>query len=389
MQIVQLNNTTPGISTGSAGHASAVDETTMSADSDNAAPSDDASAPSPSIPLRAGLSNWDHQLQGEIASAQQALSFLDQSAAQLQALKSELAARLASRSGMAASSRNSSQDTSQAASSDSTDAASNVASSTSSNATSASDTSLQASVQQFSDAWKQRQATAGGSLDAQLSYTSPAPASQRFTIRGLTMSNLQAGAKEVLNFSVSGATQALSSVSITPGLSQDEIVQRFNQALAPASISASIDASGAMVFSTPEGSWATVRDTLSVRGGGIRFPSGQMNRVKVDPEAPAISPDSWSTGDTEALRQTLQQVVQALAQVQQARTSVSQALANANGRVASVQTPDADASGVGMDRLAQNFSKTASAPGYDSLLSLTSALIGISRDRVVSLLSLR
>lgn len=382
MQIVQLNNTTPGITTGSAGNASAVDETTMAADSDNAAPSDDAPSSQSSVPLRAGLSNWDHQLQGEIASAQQALSFLDQSAAQLQALKSELAARLASRSGMATGSKGSS----------STDAAAQAAASSDSDAASggsAADTSLQASVQQFSDAWKQRQATAGGSLDAQLSYTSPAPASQRFTIRGLTMSNLQAGAKEVLNFSVSGATQALSSVSITPGLSQDEIVQRFNQALAPANISASVDASGAMVFSTPEASWASVRDTLSVRGGGIRFPSGQMNRVKVDPEAPAIAPDSWSTGDTEALRQTLQQVVQALAQVQQARTSVSQALANANGRVASVQTPDADASGVGMDRLAQNFSKTASAPGYDSLLSLTSALIGISRDRVVSLLSLR
>lgn len=381
MQIVQLNNTTPGITTGNAGNASAVDATTMAADKDNASPSDDAPAPSPSVPLRAGLSNWDHQLQGEIASAQQALNFLDQSAAQLQALKSELAARLASRSTASAL-------TGSKSSSSSTSDSANVASASDSSTNSA-DTSLQASVQQFSDAWKQRQSTAGGSLDAQLSYTSPAPAAQRFTIRGLTIGNLQAGGKEILNFSVSGATQSLSSVSITPGLSQDEIVQRFNQALAPANISASVDASGAMVFSTPETAWATVRDTLSVRGGGIRFPSGQMNRVKVDAEPAAIAPETWSTGDTEALRQSLQQVVQALAQIQQARASVSQALGNANGRVASVQTPDSDASGVGMDRLAQNFSKTASAPGYDSLLSLTSALIGISRDRVVSLLSLR
>jgi hypothetical protein len=380
MQIVPLNNTTPGISTGNAGHTRAVDETTMAADGDNATAADDAPAPSPSTPLRAGLSNWDHQLQGEIASAQQALNFLDQSAAQLQALKSELAARLASRT--TASALTGAKSAASASATATPDAGADAT-------TGSADTSLQASVQQFSNTWKQRQSTAGGSLDAQLSYTSPAPAAQRFTIRGLTIANLQAGGKEILNFSVSGATQSLSSVSITPGLSQDEIVQRFNQALAPANISASVDASGAMVFSTPEASWATVRDTLSVRGGGIRFPSGQMNRVKVDAEAPAIAPETWSTGDTEALRQSLQQVVLALAQVQQARASVSQALGNANGRVASVQTPDADASGVGMDRLAQNFSKTASAPGYDSLLSLTSALIGISRDRVVSLLSLR
>jgi hypothetical protein len=383
MQIVQLN-TSSGIAAGSTGNASAVVEPTTATDSDNTTSSDDAaSGNSTSTTLSAGLSNWDHQLQGEIASAQQALSFLDQSATQLQALKSAIAAKLAARQN---SSQGASSSSNPASASNSTSASQGTAQSGADAAT--ADPQILAGVQQFSNTWNQRQSAAGGSLDSQLTFTSPAAATQRFSIRGLTMANLQSGGKEVLSFSVSGASQAPSSVSIDPGLSSDAIVQRFNQALAPAGISVSADPSGTLVFSTAEASWPSVRDTLSVRGSGIRFPAGQMNRVKIDAEPAAITPNSWGTSDTDSLRQTLQQVVQALAQVQAARSSVSVALASANSRVASAQTPDTD-SGVSMDRLAQNFSKAASAPGYESLLSLTSALIGISRDRVVSLLSLR
>jgi hypothetical protein len=42
-----------------------------------------------------------------------------------------------------------------------------------------------------------------------------------------------------------------------------------------------------------------------------------------------------------------------------------------------------------MDQVAQNFLNTTDQPGYQSLLSITSALAGISRERVISLLGLR
>jgi hypothetical protein len=42
-----------------------------------------------------------------------------------------------------------------------------------------------------------------------------------------------------------------------------------------------------------------------------------------------------------------------------------------------------------MGQVAQNFVSSAGQPGYQSLLSITSALAGISRERVVSLLGLR
>ncbi|MDC8756473.1 hypothetical protein [Janthinobacterium fluminis] len=347
MQIAQLNLPS-GIASSGAGSARVVDEAAVTLNgSGNGAAATDAAGAAPA-PLRRGLSNWDHQLQGDISSAQQALDFLEQSTSQLQALKSELAAKLAARQGR--------------------------------------EGQVEARVRQFSNTWRSRQRASGGTLDAQLQFNSPPPATQQFRVRGLNLANLQNGAREVLAFSVGGASQSLRSVNIEPGLSAEEIVQRFDRALAPSNIRVSADDAGELLFSTAEGDWPGVRDTLSVRGGGIRFPTGQMNRVSTEEAAPAIAPDNWGTEDIEALRNTLQQVMHALAQMQQARDTVRLALAAASSRVATAQPADA---AVSMDRLAAKFSDQATKPGYESLLAITSALVGISRERVLSLLGLR
>jgi hypothetical protein len=353
MQIAQLNTSSgiglgkaSGVAAGGADQAGAIQETALVGQGVNA-PESAPPRPAPA-PLRRGLSSWDHQLQGEIASAQQALDFLEQSAGQLQALKNELLAKLDARAGR--------------------------------------DGQVEARVRQFSATWRNRSSASGGTLDSQLGYSSPEPASQRFTIRGLTMANLQAGGKEVLAFSVGGANQNLSSVSIEPGLSQQEIVQRFDNALAPANLRVAAGEDGKLVFSTPEPAWAGVRDTLAVRGSGIRFPDGQLSRVKTDEEAPLVAPETWSTADIDALRGTLRQVVQALAQVQLARDAVNRALTAASNRADAAEQIDI---GPGMELLANQFIDVANNSDYESLRSISSSLQGISRQRVLSLLSLR
>ena len=72
--------------------------------------------------------------------------------------------------------------------------------------------------------------------------------------------------------------------------------------------------------------------------------------------------------------------------MQAARSSVSLALAQATGRVARAQPVQVN---VSMDTLAENFTQKASEPGYESLLAISSALVGISRERVVALLGLK
>ncbi|SFU64489.1 hypothetical protein [Pseudoduganella namucuonensis] len=347
MQIAQRSSTT-GLApngTGKSGTAGKVDETGQAA---QAGAPEAAAAPSAAAPVpRRGVSNWDQPLQRDISGAQQAVDFLEQSAAQLRALKAELSSRLASRAGR--------------------------------------DGQLEARVRQFSDTWRNRAEASGGTLDNQLSYSSENSV-QRFKVRGMNMANLRHGARETLAIAVGNGAQGLRSVQLEPGLSDEEIVQRFNQALAPVNVAVGLGDNGELEFATPESEWANVRDTLAVQGGGIRFPTGQLNRLRTEPEPAAITPEAWQTSDVEAIRATLNQVIQALNHVEAALSKVNLALNDASQRATQAMP---QVSAAGMDLAAQNFVSASSESSYASLLSLTSALTGINRDRVMALLGLR
>jgi len=349
MQIVQNPAASVIVPTNNAGNAHAVDGTALGLNGENAATSTPVNpTPTSAAPLRRGLSNWDSPLQDEISSAQQALDFLEQSAAQLRGLKADLSAKLAARQQR-------------------------------------SDGTIEARVRQFNSTWRNRQQASGGSIDPRLGFSRKS-STQRFTVRGMSLANLRTGGKEVLAVSV-GGNQGVRSVILDAGMTDDEIAQRFNDALSPAGVQVSVGDDGNLEFATAESNFASVRDSFAVQGGGIRFPSGQLNRVKVEAEAPTIDPENWQTGDTDSLRSTLQQVLAALSQVEQAIGNVHSQLNQASTRVASAAP--AGATTAGMTQAAQHFVNTTVQPGYQSLLSITSALAGISRDRVVALLNLR
>ncbi|QBE65628.1 hypothetical protein [Pseudoduganella lutea] len=351
MQILQRSSTA-GVSKESSGSTTPLDQAGLAGAAQGKTsangPSPGASATPSSAPLRRGLSNWDQPLQNDISSAQQAVDFLEQSAAQLRALKSDLSAKLAARQ--------------------------------------MRDGQLEQQVRQFADTWRNRREASGGSLDARLNFSGAEPSSQRFTVRGMSLANLRNGARETLAVSVGGGTQGLRSVHLSPGLSDQEIVARFDQALGPAGVRVSSNDDGDLVFSTGENEWPAVRDSIAVQGSGIRFPTGQLNRLRAEPEQPAVAPENWDTADIESMRDTLQQVMQALSHVENALAKVRVELNTATLRAQS-SMPDIEVAGV--EDLATRFSEIAAEPGYQSLQALTSALVGINRDRVVSLLSLR
>jgi hypothetical protein len=177
----------------------------------------------------------------------------------------------------------------------------------------------------------------------------------------------------MLSFSLSVSSQPMT-VNIEAGLSGEEIVQRFDRALAPANVRVSSDASGKLVFETPEAQWPAVRENIAILGRG---------RVVTEEESMPVAPQGWGTSDTEALRQSLAEVVRALAQVRSSQDAASRELSAAAARAA--LTP---AAATDMNALAQDFATTATAPNYDSLLAITSAMVGISRERVMALLGL-
>jgi hypothetical protein len=301
-----------------------------------AAPTRSPAGPA-AAPLRRGAPRWDNQLQGEVARAQQALDYLGRIGTQLESVKGQLAARLSG----------SQNDTRQ----------------------------LDARLRQLGATLDARLTRAGGGVDARLDFQPTQPASQRFRIRGLDINSLQGSAPLTLAFSVGGLGGPQLSVAIESGMTGQEIAQRFDRALAPVKVRASLDASGELLFATPESAWPLVKDNIAVSGRG---------RVATEAEAPALAPQDWDTGNADSLRQNLREVVQALARVRRAQEAASAALSAATMEAARTETPVAEAAG-----LAQDFAATAASPNYDALLAITSALVGVSRERVLALLGLR
>lgn len=340
MDTIRPNAPAPAATSGSAGSAAsapnaraqAAERLTEGRPPQLAPPA--AAAPA-AAPLRRSLPGLDNRLQGDVASAQQAMEYLDEVAGQLQALKSELSAKL-----------------------------SNLQ---------ADEQQIEAQLRQLANTLTRRRQSGGDKLDANLHYTA-ASASQRFSMRGMSLDALKAGPARMLSFSVSTSSEPLT-VSLEPGLSSADIVQRFDRALAPANIRVGSDANGQLVFSTPEANWPALRENLVILGSG---------RVVTEAEAAAVVPQRWGTESTEALRLSLQEVVRALAQVRRSQDAASRELSAAASRAATAPVPVA-----AIESLAQDFATTATTPNYESLLAITSAMVGISRDRVQALLGLR
>jgi hypothetical protein len=300
-------------------------------------------APSTAAPLRNnGSARIASGMQEQVARAQQALDYLDRVASQLETLKGELTAKLAG-------TRNGS-----------------------------SRQQLDALVRQLAQTLAARRKHGGGSVDSNLNYSTK-PATQRFRIRGLDIASLKQSAPQSMSFSVGGAGGPQMSVNIDPDQSSADIARALDRALAPMGVRATLDENGELVFSTPESNWSSVKDSIAVSGRG---------RVTTD-EVPAnLVPQQWNVstevGNVDALRQSLREVVQALERVHKSQAAASNALSAASAQVAQAETPPPE-----VDIAADGFASAAASTDYESLVALTSALVGVSRDRVLALLGLR
>lgn len=311
---------------------------------DSAADQSAAGAAPAAAPLRSRAASIGGALQDQVARAQQALDYLDQVASQLESVKGELSSRLA---GTRSATR-------QQASSD----------------------QLNTQVRQLVSTLAARRKKAGGGVDSNLHFSGK-PALQRFRIRGLDLASLRSSGPQSLAFSVGGVGGPQLSVNIDPSQTDEEIAAAVNQALAPMGVNAGLDGQGGFVFTTPESNWPAVKDSIAISGRG---------RVGTDEVPAELAPQQWTGNGNggDALRASLREVVQALERVRRSRDAASNALSAATVEMTRATTPPPEAQDA-----AQEFATTASNPDYESLLSLTSALVGVSRERVLALLGLK
>ncbi len=313
---------------------------------------------------RVALYDFDSQLNERISGAQQALQFLDRLGAELRALRDGLSAHLGHSRGEVVG------------------APMGGAAGTG---------AIDAQIQRVNAHWLQRRSVTAGTLNSRLEYSAAGDARQNFSVHGLDFESLRANPTvEVLNFSVGGrGHRAGSSMTVEPSLSNAVLVHRFDRALAPSGVRAAQNAQGVLTFSVAEPAWPTVRDTLTVMGEGRRFSTGQFNRVLVLPEAPALRPEEWSSGDIAALRSARQEVFRAQGVVRQAREIVARGLAAAGAYLESEISASgsmAVAEAVWCAGFTETFAAAATRPDYLAPASFTPALMGISRQRVLTVL---
>lgn len=287
-------------------------------------------------PLKRGV-NMDTRLQGDVARAQQALDYLERVAAQLEALKADLSAKISGRADPARQ--------------------------------------IESRSQQLASALEARRKQAGGGVDAQLTFSDGQPAMTRFRIRGFDIASLQAAGQQTYAFSVGSAGGPQLSATIEPGMTPEDIAARLDRTLSPVKVRVALDKQQQLVFGAPESEWAGMKDAIAISGRG---------RVDVAEEAPGLAPEQWDIGNPDALRQSLREVVQALARVRRSQEAASAALSAAMMRTAESPVPEAE-----LAVIAGDFSATAAGHDYQSLLAITSALVGVSRERVQALLGLR
>lgn len=295
----------------------------------------------------AGLKTWSPRFNEQVGKAQLAADYLDRGIGQLKSVRSLLGQQIGAGEG---------------------------------------DVVLQRRIGQFAALWQSRPAQTASSLDPALTFDAVNPPLRQFTVRGLDLASLREGDSENLSFSVAGAGRRTPSVALEAGLPDVEIVRRIDQALASTGVRATADDQGRLVFSVAEQAWPGVRDTLMLRGGGIRWPTGQFSRVQAEALPDGIDPVRWSVEDADAMRATLAQATRALDAFTLARRRVDEVLLDAVHSTGAVLPQNAAERAAGF---ADAFAALGESRSYRALNEFSGALAGIRRERVQALLAVR
>lgn len=128
---------------------------------------------------------------------------------------------------------------------------------------------------------EQRSSRSAGSLDGQLNLHLTEPVRARFSLPGLeSLQALQQVGRESLLFSIGRSSQEPVAVVLDDGLSDEQILRRFNVGLAPAGIRGELTSEGALVFSAREADWQNLRGHIRVKGEGALFAAQRFTELE-------------------------------------------------------------------------------------------------------------
>lgn len=171
----------------------------------------------------------------------------------------------------------------------------------------------------------ERNTRSGGSLDGNLKLSLNEPARTRFRLPGLdSIYALQAAGSETLIIKAGRRQSEPAVVALDQNLHPEQLLRRFNNALAPAGIRSELDAEGQLVFTSRDSDWQRVQAGVAVQGEGVLFPADQFTEVQPEEEAVLKVAEGTSLHSVAQQRSMLDKVVKVLDRINLLREQLNQ-----------------------------------------------------------------
>jgi hypothetical protein len=182
---------------------------------------------------------------------------------------------------------------------------------------------LKQELEQVRQLLAQRSQRSAQSLDAGFKLRLTEPVRSRFGLQGLeSMAAIQQAGKETLLFRAGRKLAEPLAVVLDEGLSEQQILRRFNAGLGPAGIRAELDSGGALKFSARENDWQQLKGELRVQGEG-KLAAKAAAPVASQEEQLLRLPEAARLDGARELRRALDEVVAALDKIGALREQLS------------------------------------------------------------------
>ncbi|WXL26048.1 hypothetical protein WG219_00715 [Ectopseudomonas mendocina] len=183
---------------------------------------------------------------------------------------------------------------------------------------------LEAEMQAVRELLAERSQRSAQSLDSRLRLSLNEPVRSRFTLQGFdSIEQVQQAGKETLLFSAGRKLAEPLAVVLDEGLTEQQILRRFNNGLSPAGIRAELDAGGELKFSARESDWYAIKDELRVQGEG-KLAEKTAAYVASEEDQLLRLPAATQLDGARDLRRVLDQVVTSLDRITALREQLAQ-----------------------------------------------------------------
>lgn len=246
---------------------------------------------------------------------------------------------------------------------------------------------IQQALKEVDTLLKERSKRSANSLDANFKLRLTEPVRSRFSLQGLeSLEKIRQSGSETLLFS--GGRQLAEPVAVVldEGMSDEQILRRFNGSLGQAGIRAELDDNGELRFSARENDWQQLKPQLAVQGEGKLFAKGKYVHLPSQDEQLLSLPEALQLDSFRELRRLLDSVVAGLDRINALREQLNHRQQEIREFLA--RQAHADEKQWAMDFSRSVFNLMQRSPSsYAAVTQTVVAQATISRFAVVSLLS--